>query len=308
MRLSLVNKLEDAHKDAIWSVTWATSNVLITGSVDESVKAWTEQGNTVVSAHEYTGHTLGVISVAVDSTATYAASSALDSYIRVWNLNDNSTKAVLETPPSETWQITFHPSSDPLLVAAAGGSSNMVTIYNADTSQKHATLLLPTGDEKFKKEKFVLSVAYSPDGRRLACGSMDGTVCIFDVAAGTLLHTLEGHYKPVRSLAFTPDSQMLVTGCDDMHSHLYDVENAFLIEAFSGHESWVLSVACHPDGSAFATGSSDSKVKLWDLQTRTCAQTLTEHTDQVWGVAFRSDGSRLASVSDDKSLAIYDFA
>ena len=59
-------------------------------------------------------------------------------------------------------------------------------------------------DEKFKKDKFVLSVAFSPDGRRLACGVMDGTVCIFDVPSGKLLHTLAGHHKPVRDVVFTP--------------------------------------------------------------------------------------------------------
>jgi WD repeat-containing protein 61 len=50
----------------------------------------------------------------------------------------------------------------------------------------------------------VLSVAYSPDGRRLACGCMDGVVAVFDVDSGKLLHALEGHFKPVRSLVFTP--------------------------------------------------------------------------------------------------------
>lgn len=60
------------------------------------------------------------------------------------------------------------------------------------------------GEDNFKKERFVLSVAYSPDGKRLACGSMDGTVAVFDVASGKLLHTLDGHFKPVRSLTFTP--------------------------------------------------------------------------------------------------------
>lgn len=54
------------------------------------------------------------------------------------------------------------------------------------------------------RDKFVLSVAYSPDGRLLAAGTTDGGVAVFDVAAGKLLRTLEGHLKPVRSLAFTP--------------------------------------------------------------------------------------------------------
>ena len=62
----------------------------------------------------------------------------------------------------------------------------------------------PQGEDNFKKERFVLSVAYSPDGKRLACGSMDGTVGVFDTASGKLLHTLDGHFKPVRALTFTP--------------------------------------------------------------------------------------------------------
>lgn len=60
------------------------------------------------------------------------------------------------------------------------------------------------GDEKFKKDRFVLSIAFSPNGQRLACGSQDGTVALFDVSSGKFLHTLEGHFKPVRSLTFTP--------------------------------------------------------------------------------------------------------
>jgi len=59
-------------------------------------------------------------------------------------------------------------------------------------------------DDKVKKDKFVLSVAYSPDGKRLACGTASGRVCIFDCQSGTLLHSVEGHYKPVRSVTFTP--------------------------------------------------------------------------------------------------------
>lgn len=49
-----------------------------------------------------------------------------------------------------------------------------------------------------------MSVAYSPDGRLIACGTQIGTVAIFDVEAGKLVSVLEGHYKPVRSLTFTP--------------------------------------------------------------------------------------------------------
>jgi WD repeat-containing protein 61 len=84
------------------------------------VKLWGETEDRLESKHTYTGHTLGVVSVAVEATGTYAASSALDSFIRVWNLKDSTTKAIIETQPSETWQITFAPPGDQLQIAAAG--------------------------------------------------------------------------------------------------------------------------------------------------------------------------------------------
>ena len=58
--------------------------------------------------------------------------------------------------------------------------------------------------DRHKRDRFVLSVAYSPDGLKLACGVMDGTVAVYDVTTSKQLGVLEGHHKPVRSLCFTP--------------------------------------------------------------------------------------------------------
>lgn len=56
---------------------------------------------------------------------------------------DNSTKSVIETPPSETWQIKFHPASDSLILAAAGGSSSRVALWSAEDAQSKAHLGIP---------------------------------------------------------------------------------------------------------------------------------------------------------------------
>lgn len=155
MRLSLAQKIDQAHDDAVWSAAYLpNSDFLLTGSVDESVKLWThgEQKDKLEAGHTYLGHTLGVVSVAVDPSGQHAASSALDSFIRVWHLLDSSTRAVIESPPSETWQIAFSPEKDLFQVAAAGGSGNKITIYDIkrwddtqeDTKQPAASLPLPT--------------------------------------------------------------------------------------------------------------------------------------------------------------------
>ncbi|KAL4419861.1 hypothetical protein ABPG75_006959 [Micractinium tetrahymenae] len=286
MRLSLLQKHENAHEDSVWTAAWGPDGgTLVTGSVDESVKLWNEAGDTLEQKHQLVGLSLGVVGVDVDASGKYGASSSLDSYVTVWDMADYSTlHQFTNIPPSETWGLTFAPPgaarADKLLLAVAGGTANGVRLLDVGAKAEAATLDMPQAADKQRREKFVLSVAYSPDGRRIAAGGMDGTVALFDAATGKLLHTLDGHFKPVRNLTFTPDSKQVITACDDNHAHLYDAEHGELIEAFSGHESWVLSVSAHPSGAAFATGSSDSKVKLWDLSTRTCAQTCSEHTDQ----------------------------
>ncbi len=373
MRLTRTLKVDDAHEDAVWCCAWAPSkdgggssgssstSELVTGSVDETVKVWSiDRSGAATSAaaegggeepspsstsveplRSLPGHTLGAVSVAVDASGTFAASSSLDSFVRVWHLGDSVTKAVIETPPGETWQIAFPPSSpsdasgsSPQLIAAAGGASNKVVIWSADTAEKVAEMALPEPAARggggggangaatsssgpspsSSKDKFVLSVAYSPDGKRLACGSMDGGVALFDVASGKFLASLPGHHRPVRSVAFSADSTKVLTGCDDMHSHVYDAASGALVAALGGHASWVTAVAPHPGGTFAATASSDSTVKLWDLRavsggsTAAAAgplQTVREHSDQVWGVAWSGDGSKLASVSDDRSVCVY---
>lgn len=163
-------------------------------------------------------------------------------------------------------------------------------------------------------KKFVLSVAWSSDGRRIACCSMDGTVSIFDVARAKFLHHLEGHFMLVWSLVYSPvEPRLLFTASDNAHVHMYDAEGKALIGALTGHGSWVLNVDVSPDGTPLATGSSDRTVMLWDLSMRASIQTMKNHNDQVWGVAFKPQGGslrggRLVSVSDDKSISLYDYS
>ncbi|OAY70570.1 WD repeat-containing protein VIP3, partial [Ananas comosus] len=259
----------------------------------------------------------GVVAAAAHPSGALAAAASLDSSVRVFDVDSNASVTSLDAPPSEVWGLQFDPKGT--VLAVAGGGSASVKLWDTSTWQLIATLAVPRPDrarpDRTGSGKFVLSVAWSPDGRRLACGSMDGTVAVFDVARAKFLHHLEGHHMPVRSLVFSPiDARVLFTACDDTHVHMYDAEGKSLVGAMSGHASWVLSVDASPDGAAIATGSSDRTVRLWDLSTRTAVQTMTNHTDQVWAVAFRPPGGtgvragRLASVSDDKSISLYDYS
>ncbi len=153
MRLSLLGKADDdeAHQDSVWTCAWTTKgDLLLTGSVDETVNAYKEVDHKVKRHHNFTGHTLGVICIATDVSGEYVATSSLDSSIRVWSLDTLDTKDVIETNPSETWAVCFNPASDALQIAAAGGSNNNIALYNCDqTHVPISSLSLPVVGDFF---------------------------------------------------------------------------------------------------------------------------------------------------------------
>jgi WD40 repeat protein len=57
----------------------------------------------------------------------------------------------------------------------------------------------------------VWSVAFSPDGKRLASGSQDNTIKLWDTVTGKELLTLKGHSRMVDSVAFSPDGKRLAS-------------------------------------------------------------------------------------------------
>lgn len=135
MRISTRHTLKDAHEEGAWACCWVPgTRSVLTGAVDETVKLWTssDDGLSIEKTyHGQAGHTLGVVSVSVDPTGEWAASSALDSYVRVWSLKDqNQERALLESMPTEVWSVAFSPTSDKCIIAAAGGTTGKVKVWD----------------------------------------------------------------------------------------------------------------------------------------------------------------------------------
>ncbi|MBO1072466.1 MAG: ribosome assembly protein 4 [Dolichospermum sp. DEX189] len=162
-------------------------------------------------------------------------------------------------------------------------------------------------------ESTVNSVGFSPDGKRLASGSGDKTIKIWDVTTGKVLNTLpseryanKGHEYSVISVGFSPDGKQLASGSYDKTIKIWDVTTGKLLNTLKGHESSVNSVGFSPDGKQLASGSDDKTIKIWDVTTGKLLNTLKGHEYSVISVGFSPDGKQLASGSYEKTIKIWD--
>ncbi|KAJ5159311.1 uncharacterized protein N7500_008962 [Penicillium coprophilum] len=152
----------------------------------------------------------------------------------------------------------------------------------------------------------IQSVAFSPDGRLLASGSMDNTVRLWDPVTGDLQQTLEGPLGWIQSVAFSPDGQLLASGSGDKTIQLWDPVTDDLQQTLKGHLGLVQSVAFSPNNRLLASGSNDRTVRLWDPVTGNLQQALKGHSKLVQSVTFSPDGQLLASGSNDKTIRLWD--
>ena len=161
----------------------------------------------------------------------------------------------------------------------------------------------------FPDKAEVNSVAFSPDGERLASAGGDGTVTVRNSRTGAVLQTLRANTDGVYSVAFHPGGHHLAAACADREVKVWDLATAevvFTCPGFSGvsyGKAYV--VAFSPDGRCLATGL-EGAVNLWDWRNRQLLHKLPGHVKNMGiNLAFSPDGRHLTSASWSGDVMIW---
>src|SRR5262249_36184298 len=160
-------------------------------------------------------------------------------------------------------------SPDGKLLAVPCGHT--VVLFDAATGKELRHLTGP--------EARVFTVAFSPDGKRLAGGDWapEGKLTVWDVQTGESV-TRGGHTEILNKVAFSPDGKYLATASGDGAVRVWDAGKYEEVATFKGHIGPVYTVAFHPDGKHLVSAGEDRKVRVWDAGTGKETQTLDGHT------------------------------
>lgn len=245
---------QQAHEADLNVVTLSPDHRwLVTASDDGRVRLWDAATRTI--ERELWATNEPVLSAKFSPDGAYFATVGSWGPVRLWQTR--GWQPLGELSAWDEGENAIDISSQGQL--AVGNQAGEILLWDVPTRQLVRSLR-PRGDS-------VVTLDFSPDGRRLASGGSDRTVEIRDVASGQLLRSLVGHRDRIEQVVFSPDGTQLASASKDSTARLWQPETGELLRIVRGHSARLWMVGFARSGQRLVTAGGDRLVKLWDLTT-----------------------------------------
>jgi WD40 repeat protein/serine/threonine protein kinase len=277
---------------------------LVSASDDKTVRIWDVDKKLCLGI--LSGHEAPVHSVAVRPDGSLIASASDDKTVRLWDPASHHELAVLHGHAKPVHSVAFSPDGSRLI---SGSADMTVRVWDADMSGAVAMLREPVAEGLDDPEQpFVnmTSIAFSPDGSRVAAAYRYGDIRVWSVDHRDELAVMRGHTASTNCIAFSHDGAHLASGSSDHTVRAWDAATYAEGLTMRGQQGQILDLAYSPDDAYIASASDDKTIAIHDARTGELVNTLHGHEKMVNCIAFSADGSRIVSGSSDRTARVWD--
>jgi len=270
---------------------------LATGLHSARILLWdVESGAFLKELKGHTGPIMRGLSFAPDGKLLLSCSG--DGSARLWNVEQGAEVWKCSTHLHD-WRAcaVFDPKGE--TIAVIEGSTGTIALF--DTASKRPLRKLGDGHAVYAQ------LAFSPDGKTLACAS-DNAVQLWDVDAQTSRPLTGCGMQGLNGAAVSPDGRWIATASEDSVVRVWDLRTRTVRHELKGHKGGVIRAVFSPDGRFLASGDRRSLICLWDLATGTLKHELSGHTGIIDRLAFSGDSRILVSGGSDALGIVWDVA
>ena len=297
------SRVVGSHQGAVWAVAWNRDGTRLASAspTDWNIKIWDVAAGKQLQSMR--GHLNSPRAVAWSPDGSQVVSSASDGTLKVWAVDQNDPSMAVFHLSGGINLLAWNADSQSL----AAGSKNK-TVWIQDFARPSSEPVLLAGEHTDE----VRSVAWSPDGTRVASAGWDGVLAVWDRATARKVWSVQGHptVAPVPAtgeigaMCWNPDGNRIATVGVDGTVKIWTAENGTCV-ASTVIRGIAYALAWSPDGTQLAVGSVND-IRLLDGTTAKTGRTLLGHTNTVRSLAWSRDGRRLASASDDDEAKVWD--
>ncbi len=199
------------------------------------------------------GHYPETVSAVISPDGTLMAAWSWDNAIQLWDLAKGRNAG----------RLSGH--RDGIIGVAIASGGERLASSSWDRTLRVWDLAQPGHAATIATDPVVISVVFSPDGRRLAWGDLDGRVFVAEAANPAAAESSTAHRGAVRSLVFSPDGAILASGGMEGAVRLWRTEPLQLLGELRGHLSPVTALAFSDDGRVVAAGSEIGELRLFSV-------------------------------------------